>query len=92
MAEIAIRNVRDLGEDTRRAVEALLGRRLEEEEQIGVTALGARPAPAGDAHNAAKKRLLESIETMSESAKGIPADELDALIDEAMDDARRRRG
>jgi hypothetical protein len=29
MAEIAIHNVRDLGEDARRALEALLGRQLE---------------------------------------------------------------
>ena len=45
MAEIAIHNVRDLGEDARRALEALLGRQLAEEEQVGVTALAARPAP-----------------------------------------------
>jgi hypothetical protein len=28
---------------------------------------------------------------MSESAKAIPGDELESLIDEAMDDVRRRR-
>jgi len=92
MAEIAIRNVRDLGGDARRALEALLGRRLAEEEQVGVTALAARPAPTGDARKIAAGRLSESLREMSEKAKAVPHDELESLIDEAVKDARRRRG
>ena len=91
MAEIAIHNVRDLAQDARRALEALLGRRLAEEEQVSVTALAARPAPSGEERRTAAARLLESLKTMSESAKAIPGDELESLIDEAMDDVRRRR-
>jgi hypothetical protein len=91
MAEIAIHNVRDLGQDARRALEALLGRRLAEEEQVSVTALAARPAPSGDERRIAAERLLESLKAMSESARAIPHDELESLIDEAMDDVRRRR-
>jgi hypothetical protein len=91
MAEIAIHNVRDLEQDARRALEALLGRRLAEEEQVSVTALAARPAPSGSERGTAAARLLESLKTMSESAKAIPSDELESLIDEAMDDVRRRR-
>jgi len=49
MAEIAIRNVRDLGEDARRTLEALLGRRLAEEEQVGVT-LGRRVPRLQETH------------------------------------------
>ena len=92
MAEIAIHNVRDLGQDARRALEALLGRRLAEEEQMGVTALTARPAPLGDERRIAAERLKESLRAMSQSAKAIPSDELELLIDEAVDDARQRRG
>jgi hypothetical protein len=92
MAEIAIHNVRDLGEDARRALESLLGRQLAEEEQVGVTALAARPAPSGDARRIAAERLAESLKEMSERARSIPAGEFEALIDEAMEDARKRRG
>ena len=92
MAEIAIHNVRDLGEDARRALEALLGRQLAEEEQVGVTALAARPAPSGDARKVAVDHLSESLKAMSERAKSIPDDEVESLIDEAMNDVRRRRG
>jgi hypothetical protein len=91
MAEIAIRNVRDLGESARRALEALLGRQLAEEEQVGVTALGARPAPLGDVRRIAAERLSESLKEMSDRAKSIPNDEFDSLVDEAMNDVRRRR-
>ena len=91
MAEIAIHNVRDLGQDARRALEALLGRRLAEEEQVSVTALAARPAPSGDERRITAERLKESLKAMSESARAIPNDELESLIDEAMDDVRPRR-
>ena len=91
MAEIAIRNVRDLGEDARRTLEALLGRRLAEEEQVGVTALAARPVPTGDARRIAAERLSESLKETSEKAKTVPHDELESLIDEAMKDVRQRR-
>jgi hypothetical protein len=92
MAEIAIHNVRDLGQDARRALEALLGRRLAEEEQVGVTASAARWAPLGDERRIAAERLKETLRVMSQSAKAIPSDELELLIDEAVDDARQRRG
>jgi hypothetical protein len=91
MAEITIHNVRDLGQAARQALEALLGRRLAEEEQVSVTALAARPAPTGDVRRFAAERLIESLKAMSESARDIPNDELESLIDEAMDDIRRRR-
>lgn len=91
MQEISIHNVRDLGQEARRALEALLGRTLAEEEQVSVTALPARPAPLGDERRIAAERLLDSLREMSDSAKGIPPDELESLIDEAMDDVRGRR-
>ncbi len=92
MAEISIHNVRDLGEDARRALEALLGRRLGEEEQISVTVLPPRPAPSGEERRIAAERLSKTLEAMSERAREIPAEELEELIDAAMDDVRRRRG
>ena len=56
-----------------------------------MTALAARRAPSGDERGIAAERLLESLKAMSESARAIPNDELESLIDEAMDDVRRRR-
>jgi len=92
MAEIAVHNVKDLGQDARRALEDLLGRRLAEEEQITVTAQAAHPAPSGESRKAAAERLAETLKSLSESARAIPADELESLIDEATNDVRQRRG
>lgn len=92
MAAITIRNVRDLGEDDRRALEALLGRHLGDEEQVGVTALATRAAPVGDARRVAADRLSESLQEMSDHGRQVPQDELELLIDEAAHDVRRRRG
>ncbi len=91
MAEITIRNVRDLGEDARRTLEALLGRRLAEEEQVSVTALAARPSPTGDSRRLAGERLHKNLREMSERAKKVPQDELESLIDEAVNDVRHWR-
>ncbi len=70
--------------------EALLGRQLAEEEQVGVTALGARPAPSQDARKIAAERLSETLREMSEKARAIPSDEFDLLVDEAMNEVRRQ--
>ena len=91
MSDISIRNVRDLDQGARGFLEAFLGRKLAEEEQVTVMALSARPAPSGEERKAAVGRLSGSIKAMSERAKGIPQQELDVLIDEAVDHVRGRR-
>jgi hypothetical protein len=77
MAEITIHNVRDLGQDARRTLAALLGRRLAEQEQGSVTALAVCPAPSGDERRVAAQRLLESLKATSEGAGAIPHDQLE---------------
>lgn len=91
MPEILIHNVRDLGHDARLALEALLGRKLAEEEQVSVTALPAHPAPSGDERRIAAERLFETLRETSEAARAVPHDELESLIDEAVNDVRHRR-
>jgi hypothetical protein len=91
MAQITIHDVRDLDQDARRTLETLLGRQLAEEEQITVTALAARPARSGEPRRLAAERLTQSLDAVSESAKAVPADELESLIEEAMNDVRPRR-
>ena len=90
MPKISIHNVRDMGQDARRALEGLLGRSLTEEEQVSVTASPARSAPTGGERRIAAERLSETLKAMSDSARAIPQDELESLIDEAMDEVRGR--
>jgi hypothetical protein len=91
MSDILIRNVRDPDQGARGFPEAFLGRELAEEEQVTVMALPARPAPCGEERKAAVARLSESVKAMSERAQGIPQQEMEALIDEAVEQVRGRR-
>ena len=88
MQEMSIRNVSDLAADARGVLEVLLGRRLAEEEQVTVLALPARPAPSGSERQIAAQRLFESLNDMSDRARAVPEDEMEALIDEALEHVR----
>jgi hypothetical protein len=90
-SDIRIRNVSDLRADVRAALEVLLERKLAEDEQVSVVALSPHPAPSGDARQAAARRLSETLKVMDESARAAPREELEALIDEAVDRLRGRR-
>jgi hypothetical protein len=88
MQNISIQNARDLRHDARVVVESLLGRKLSEEEQVAVTAFPVHPAPPEEERKIAASRLAEDLEAMAESAKRVPEDEMEALIDEAMGQVR----
>ena len=78
----------------RRAAEALLGRALQEDENISVRAFkGAvlKEAPTGEAREAFR-RLLDRVDRTARQAEGVSEAEIDAAIDEASDYVRRRRG
>ena len=91
----AIHRACDLTPDLRRAAEALLGRALQEDENISVRAFkGAvlKEAPTGEARDEAFLRLLDRVDRTARQAEGVSEAEIDAAIDEASDYVRRRRG
>ena len=91
MQDVLTREVRDLGADARSILETMLGRKLAEEEQVTVMAFPPRPVPPEDERRIAAQRLSETLNAMAECAREIPKDELEALIDEAMEHVRPRR-
>jgi hypothetical protein len=82
----ALRKVTELSNDTRHAVESILGRSLREDEAITINVY--KPAPIGAARQQATQRLLERIDKTAERVQGIPDSEVDAAIDEAADHVR----
>lgn len=56
----ALRNVAELPPDTRRAMESILGRSLQEDEAISINVY--KRAPTGQAREKATQRLLERID------------------------------
>ena len=91
MQNISIQNARDLRRDARAVVESLLGRKLSEEEQVAVLAFPVHPAPPEEERKTAALRLAENLEAMAESARRVPEDQMQPLIDEAMEQVRQRQ-
>ena len=90
-----VHQARDLAPDLRRAVETLLGRALQEDETVSVRAFKGsvlKEAPSGNARDEAYRRLVDRIDRTAKRAEGVPGEEVDAVIDEAIDSVRRRRG
>jgi hypothetical protein len=79
----ALRNVTELSPDTRPVMESILGRSLREDEAISINVY--KPAPTGQARVEATQRLLERIAKPLTRARGVPEEEIDAVIDEASD-------
>ena len=89
MRNSAMRKAADLAANERQAVEALLGRPLAQDETVAVRAYQTHEAPTGAARDAAYRRLMARIDNTASRVKGLPPEQLDALIDEAVDYAHR---
>lgn len=88
-----IRNVRDLQADKRRSLEDLLGRELQDDQQIAIRVL--TPGVEPDAET--KRHALDRVRSLSEKAAkhreamGVSEAEADEVVDDAMSHVRVRR-
>ena len=82
----ALRKAAELPPDTRHAMESIIGRSLLEDEVIAINVY--RPAPSGQAREDASRQLLERIDKTAQRGRGVPEEEIDAAIDEAVDHVR----
>ena len=90
-----VHKARDLSPDIRTAVEALLGRPLQDDESIAVKAFKGevvKPAPTGSLREKAFQRLQSRMDNTGRRLCGLPEGELDAAIDEAVETVRHREG
>ena len=84
----------DLSPDERRIVETLLGRAIQEDENISVRSFRGKiikSAPTREAREDAFRRLRARIEDTARRAQGVPEGEIDAAIEEAADYVRHHR-
>ena len=91
MSSSAIHKASELAPDVRRALETLLGRPLDAEEHVSLTAYRVAQAPAGESRKRVARRLAERIDKTAKRAERVPDSDLDDAIDEAVDHARHRR-
>lgn len=86
---------RDLPPEKRHAAEILLGGALGEDELLLVRASKGsilKPGAKGEARDQAFTRLTQWSAEMAKRVEGVPEEEVNAAIDEAVDYVRHNRG
>ena len=86
MSDVEIQKASDLASDARAWLQGLFGRDLDDDERVSIRILPAEQDQAK--RREAFGRLTKVMDRMAEKAKDIPEEELEALIDEAMDHVR----
>jgi len=89
MQNNALCKASELTPPLRAAFENMLGRNLQDDETLSVNAYQPRPAPTGPEREAAYQRLIEHSDKIVQKVKGVPEEEIDAAINEAIDYVRR---
>jgi hypothetical protein len=88
MGDVAIHKAKELPSDARRAVERVLGRALEPDEEVSIMAFSPHVAPSGEARQVLARQLEDRITRTAESVRGVPDDEQEAAINEALNHVR----
>jgi hypothetical protein len=91
MQDATLRKARELAAPVKAAIEGLLGRPLQDDEQVSVRAYRRHKAPRGDARRKAARRLEEHLERMASKVKDVSEREMEAALDEALDHVRPKR-
>jgi hypothetical protein len=91
MPNTAINWARDLTPPIKAAIESLLGRPLQDDEQVRVRVFRCHAAPQGEARRKAAHHLEEHLKRMADRVKEVSQDEMEAAIDEALLHVRPRR-
>ena len=92
--ESIIRNVRDMEAGKRQSLEAVLGRQLQDDQQVIIRVL----TPGVEPDALTKREALEHAQDLSRKAAkhreslGVSEAEADRIVDEAMEHVRRRKG
>ena len=84
MQDVAIHKAQELPPDARRVVESVLGRTLQENEEVSIMALSPHQAPTGETRQALARQLEERMNKTAELVRDVPDDEQEAAIDEAV--------
>jgi hypothetical protein len=85
MSNVLIHKASDLKAETRVALEAELGRSLQDDEEVSIMAFLPHAAPSGGAHTEAARKNFNLID---QKLKGVPEQEVQEALDEAIRDVR----
>jgi len=91
MQNVAMSWARDLSAPVKSALENLLGRPLQDDEQVSLRVYKSHDAPLGEARRAAARTLEEQLDKMADKVKDVPQNEIETAIDEALEQVRPKR-
>jgi len=89
---VSIHKASDLPQNVRSAVEQLLGRPIEADEEISVVAVPPQDVPPSKNRAEVTRKLVALLDRCAKKVADISDRDLDIAIDEAVDHVRHSRG
>lgn len=93
MDSVAVRNVNQLPNDEKRSLESLVGRQLEDNQQVFIMAFTPGVAPSDGARAEAAAGLAQTWQSVGQHMQqhGVTDEQFDAAADEAVEHVRHRK-
>ena len=88
MPNVLIHKASELRPATRAAVEAELGRSLQDNEEVSIMAFVPHEAPTGEAHAETARNLQQHLNRIDQKTKNVPEEETEKALNEAIRNAR----
>jgi len=84
MPNVLIHKASELKAETRVALEAELGRSLQDDEKVSIMTFVPHAAPTGEARTEAGRKLQDHFNRIDQKLKGAPEEEAEEALDEAI--------
>ena len=91
MQNVSIQKASDLPQAVKSAVEQLLGRPIAPDEEISVAAVPPQRVPPSKSRAAVARNLEALLNRRADKVNGLPEEEIDSAIDEALHAVRHQR-
>jgi hypothetical protein len=88
VSSVLIHKAAELRPQTRAALEAELGRPLQDDEEVSIMAFLPHAAPMGETRREAARRLEEHLTRIDEKTKSVPEGEIEDALDDALRSVR----
>jgi hypothetical protein len=92
MQNVSVHKASDLPQEVKSAVEQLLGRTVGADEEVSIAAVPPQQIPPSRSRRALAQELEVFLDRRAEKVRDVSDVEIDAVVDEAVDHARHRRG
>jgi hypothetical protein len=92
MQNVSIRKANELSQRVKSAVEELLGRPIDDNEEVSVIAVPPQRIPPSVDRAAVVQELETFLNRRAEKTMHVSDEEIDAAVDEAVDHVRHNRG